>query len=343
MPVITTGNSSVRTLNLPGAIRDDRCVHVGLVNNMPDSALDGTERQFLNLLNSAAPDRLVVVTYYSLPGVPRGEAGKRHLIGKCYGTVTELSRAGLDGLIVTGTEPKQLDLRCEPYWDSMSSLFEWIDREGPSTIFSCLAGHAAVLHFDGIERRRLTQKCFGLFDHTANPRHALTNGFVSNSKIAHSRWNEVKPGALEECGYKILTSAPRAGVDLFMKRKRNLLLFFQGHPEYEPVTLCREYQRDIRRFLAHEQETYPNIPESYFDMEEAERLARFRARAIVDRDLAIMDEFPVKTARLAGAQKSNTSATSIVRTWLLQIAGATNARRVSAYSREDSRRWVHQL
>ena len=79
------------------------------------------------------------------------------------------------------------------------------------------------------------------------------------------------------------TFAPEAGADLFLSQERDDLLFFQGHPEYEPDTLGREYRRDVRRFLAGGAE-YPKLPKNYFGPDECELLARFREKAIEERD-----------------------------------------------------------
>ncbi len=297
-------------------------LRIGLVNNMPDAALGRTEAQFLNVLDAAAAGLFVSVQFFSLAGIPRGEAGRRHLVGNFYSSCSEIETAQLDGLILTGTEPKLADLRAEPYWPALSDLFDWIGREGPSTIFSCLAAHAAVLHYDGIERRRLPHKRFGLFDHNAVALHPLTHSLGPVSKVAHSRWNEVPAEALTEAGYRILTQAPAAGVDLFVRQRRNPLLFFQGHPEYDPQTLCREYQRDVRRFLAGEQDAYPDMPEFYFDPVESNLLSLFRARAVAERDIALMAAFPIALGRPAIADDWHSPAAGVYRAWLQQIAEA---------------------
>jgi homoserine O-succinyltransferase len=41
------------------------------------------------------------------------------------------------------------------------------------------------------------------------------------------------------------------------------LVFFQGHPEYDTVSLLKEYQREVRRFIARERRDYPPFPENY--------------------------------------------------------------------------------
>src|SRR5207302_6950537 len=110
--------------------------------------------------------------------------GLRHLSEHLYRDSNAVMDARLDGIIVTGMEPCAHDLRAEPYWSAFTDLFDWIAREGPPAVFSCLASHAAVLHFDGIERRHLEQKCFGMFEHRALNEHPLGHDLPVVSKIA---------------------------------------------------------------------------------------------------------------------------------------------------------------
>lgn len=291
-------------------------IRIGLVNNMPDPALELTEQHFSALLARAMPDHAVELCFFSLSGVPRGEHGQRLLHEHGYRDVEELNAGELDGVIVTGTEPKSANLRAEPYWKSFSSFCAWIDDTGLSAVFSCLAAHAAVLHYDGIERHRLEDKCCGLFSHSIRISHFLTEGMPSPALIAHSRWHEVSAGSLAARGYRILSAAPDAGVDLFIRQRRGLQLFFQGHPEYDQDALLREYRRDVKRFLRREGEVYPRLPFGYFEPTDIEKLCTFRARARYDRSESLMDEFPELTARVPEVEPPSAS---IYRAWLTYI------------------------
>jgi homoserine O-succinyltransferase len=294
-------------------------LRLGLINNMPDAALARTERQFIDMLEAAAPDIDIALSVYAVPGIPRGELGEAHLAREGYRPVSDLKTEGLDALIVTGTEPRQQDLRAEPYWPALTSLFDWIGEAGPSTIFSCLAAHAAVLHFDGIERQRLTEKRCGLFEHAVIGKHALAENLPATVRVAHSRWNEVSREALAARGYDILTEAPGAGVDLFVKRKHNLMVFFQGHPEYDSGTLFREYRRDIQRFLTGTNDNYPLAPRNYFDDTEADLLHAFQDRALANRDASLLEDLPVTRP---AATVSVSPMTAVYRSWLLAIVAS---------------------
>ena len=116
MPVVLDGSRSADGLSWAIADARTRCAgparatpsSIGLVNNMPDAALQATERQFRALLAAAAADRHgAVCILFSLPSVARGEAARPHLLDGRYRRFRRASGAPLDALIVTGAEPKR--------------------------------------------------------------------------------------------------------------------------------------------------------------------------------------------------------------------------------------------
>jgi len=305
---------------------EDRCLHIGLVNNMPDSALERTELQYSNLFVNAAPAIRLRWSYFSLGGIVRGSVGQRHFEHKSYRDLTALSRVQPDALIVTGTEPGGLRLEHEPYWAALTELFDWLNRESRPALFSCLAAHAAVFYFDRIRRRSLTSKLSGIFNEIKVDRHELTDGLEAVSPVAHSRCNELPCVELEQCGYRVLTEARDAGAGLFVKEGMENWLFFQGHPEYDHGALGREYRRDVRKFLTRQREIYPGLPAAYYTKAENESLIRFKARAIAHRDESIMEEFPAEACSHASTGGGKPQTGEIFRVWLNRIAAVKAAK-----------------
>jgi homoserine O-succinyltransferase/O-acetyltransferase len=302
-----------------------RHIHVGLINNMPDAAMEATVRQFLSLLQSAAKGVVVHVKLLSLPGMPFSDWRHQHLSAH-YSDFRELWNTRLDGLIVTGTEPRAADLTAEPYWADLGKVVEWAEENTAATVWSCLAAHAAVLHLDGITRSPLSEKCFGLFEHMTRSDHRLLHGQPAQILTPHSRWNELPEKALLSSGYRILSKSPAAGVDIFVKERKSLFLFFQGHPEYEADTLAREHRRDVGRFLRGERDDYPGLPKDYFDPATASFLNAFRVQAIADRREELMSVFP---AEHIFSTASNTWRAQALRTyanWLNYIVERKAAR-----------------
>ena len=279
-----------------GARGEGREITIGLINNMPDPALKATERQFMKLLQAAAGTRRIRFHCFSLPSVKRSPEARWHVESE-YSELADLKRKKFDGLIVTGAEPIAPTLDQEPYWSDLTGLIDWAKANTRSTIWSCLAAHAAVLHLDGIARRPLPAKCHGVFDCEPVGRDALTRAVSAPLKISHSRLNEVAESDLADHGYQVLTRSEQAGVDTFVKQYGSRFVFFQGHPEYDALSLQREYLRDIGRYLAREREAYPAVPVSYFDAATEEKLARFEKRAKHARHPALAGELPALNLR----------------------------------------------
>jgi homoserine O-succinyltransferase len=272
-------------------------LRIALINNMPDPALEDTELQFFELLDIASGDVPVYIKLYSLTGVPRTDRGERHL-NSFYFPFDDLWKNQLDGVIITGTEPRCPNLREEPYWNLLTQVFDWAQHSTSSTILSCLAAHASVLHCDGIKRHPLPDKKFGVFEAKTSGNHTLMSHAAGSVRFPHSRWNEVRENELIAAGYSILSESAEGGVDVFMqKKKKSLFVHFQGHPEYGPQTLLKEYRRDIKRFLRRERETYPIFPHGYFDQAAAEILNEYRERAMADRREEMVDCFPESVAK----------------------------------------------
>lgn len=306
------------------------CVSIALVNNMPDAALEETELQFSSLIEAAAGDVAVTMKFYSLPGIVRTGRAQERVTNEYFG-VDDLWNSRFDGVIITGTEPRQPDLRKEPYWAELAKTFEWAERNTKSAVLSCLAAHAGVLHGDGIERQPLTDKRFGLFEERKTCDHALLRGASDPMPFPHSRWNELRTEQLSAAGYTVLTSSPEAGANLFVKRKRDsLFVHFQGHPEYGAQTLLKEYRRDVGRFLRKERETYPNMPSKYFDSEATRLLTDFRELAVTSGRADSMKSFPEQAIANRLTSPWRATAVCVYRNWLQYAASAEFKRVASA-------------
>jgi homoserine O-succinyltransferase len=262
-----------------GAIRDrGRRITIGLVNNMPDGALVATERQFSRLIESASGDADIRLRLYSLTQIPRSREATAHL-GQLYADATDLRGQKLDALIVTGAQPIASDLKAEPYWEALTEVIDWAEANTISTILSCLAAHAGVLHLDGLVRRPLATKCSGVYAFDLARDDRLTEGAEGRWVTPHSRHNGLDEKELAWRDYKILTRSADLGVDLFTKQLKSLMVFLQGHPEYENETLAREYRRDLNRYLKGDVVDPPRLPENYFSADTARVWLNIQAQA----------------------------------------------------------------
>jgi homoserine O-succinyltransferase len=305
--------------------QSSKCITIGLINNMPDGALEATERQFLSLLDAASDGILIRLALYALPGVPRNEFGARH-VKEFYASADNLLDTHLDGLIVTGREPLRPNLADEPYWASFTRVLEWAKDNTHSTVWSCLAAHAAVLHMDGIGRIKSNDKHCGVFECTRVSDHALAANAPALFTLPHSRWNGVPEKALTRHGYTVVTRTEDAGVDTFVKQLNSLFVFFQGHPEYESDTLLLEYRRDAWRFLKGETEKYPTLPRRYFDRHAAHTLTALREEALLSRREELLAKVSTALANIRIENTWRDTAASIYKNWLDYICAQKELR-----------------
>lgn len=258
---------------------------IGLVNNMPPPAMAQTAGQFATLLRAGArgtPFRLRLFADAPFPSHEPLEA---------------LWGARLDGLIVTGAEPRAAAMDAEPFWPSLARLIDWAGTHTRSAIWSCLAAHAVALRLDGLHRQKLGRKLSGVFTCARADPHPLLDGMPAHWPVPHSRYNGLDESELRRHGYHILAHAPQVGADSVAKPAgRSLFLLLQGHPEYAATSLRGEYRRDVRRFLAGEQPCCPDPPEGYFTADVLAELSRLRAEAERAPNPALLAGFTAATA-----------------------------------------------
>jgi homoserine O-succinyltransferase/O-acetyltransferase len=293
-------------------------LEIGLLNNMPDAAMHATEQQFKHLLAAAGTRHPVRLRFYSLPEVPRG-VHTRTYMDTLYGELDEMFELGLDGLIVTGAEPRAERLEDEPYWTRLTQVIDWTEANVAGSYWSCLAAHAVVRHLDGVERIRLPAKCSGVFETGVVTEDRLLAHMPSPIRAPHSRLNGLDEQALVDAGYTILTRSPEVGVDLFARRSPRLMLFSQGHPEYDADTLLWEYCRDVGRYLNGRQDSQPTPPTSYLS---ARTRAAFEAASRRRRDPALIARYNAIAVAAKPRQAWRAASVALFRNWLSQIASA---------------------
>lgn len=310
---------------LLGGGRTKETVHVALVNNMPDAAMRATELQFARLLKAAAGPLDVRLRLFSLSGIERGEQARSRMAG-FYDDAAFLQAANVDALIITGAQPCTADLRQESFWPELTQLIDWAQTGTVSTLFSCLAAHGAVLHMDGIQRRPLSQKLSGIYDTSRAEDDALFFNTQVSIPVPHSRKNDLAESDLTAGGYRILSRLSNGQVDIFTRELpgHSRFVYFQGHPEYDPGTLGREYLRDVTRFVRGEISEAPGIPENYFDRATEDRLSDIRPRN--EADLARCVEI-VTGALPRQAWRNNTI--KLFSNWLTLVAAAKSRRATS--------------
>ena len=323
MPVETEAHDGAPDSNRTTTMRrtPDGAITVGLVNNMPDAALQSTAAQFSGLLQAAAGSRAVRLRLTCFPELPRGPDARAH-IASSYWPIERLLAGRPDALIVTGTEPLAARLADEPYWPRLTALMDFAEQHTTASIWSCLAAHAVTEHFAGLSRRRLAEKRCGVYLHSLLAGHPMLADVSAPLAMPHSRWNELPLDGLRAAGYEVLSFSPETGADAFVRHGRSLMLFFQGHPEYEDTTLLKEYRRDVGRYLSGQQARYPTMPRGYFSDAAVKALEQFQQQALTERSPALLEQFPFAAAAATLENTWRPAAVTPYRNWLDFIATA---------------------
>ena len=89
LPALQRLKEAGTTIVLPesrAAHQDIRELHIGLLNMMPDAALEATERQFFRLIGESNPIAQFYVHPFTLDALPRGDKAAAHIaqIGRAH-------------------------------------------------------------------------------------------------------------------------------------------------------------------------------------------------------------------------------------------------------------------
>lgn len=95
--------------------------------------------------------------------------------------------------------------------------------------------------------------------------HPLVQDVNTRLFVPHSRFNEVTEQQLSDAGLHVPISGKEPGVQLAVSPDGFRTVFMQGHPEYDSISLLKEYKRDIGGFITGQLPAYPPIPQHYFD------------------------------------------------------------------------------
>jgi homoserine O-succinyltransferase len=305
--------------------QDIREMHIGLLNMMPDAALEATERQFLRLLGACNQIVQFHVHLFTVEGLARSAEAQAH-IDKYYESFGQIKQDGLDALIISGANVVGTKLAEEDFWQPLTEVFSWATQNVTSVLCSCLATHALIQYSYGIARTPIGKKRWGVFAHkTYNRTHPLVAEINTRFDVPHSRFNEIFQEDMEKHGLKVLVASKEAGVHLAVSPDGFRTVFFQGHPEYDDISLLKEYKREVMRFYGGELDAYPPFPENYFNAAVQQVFLAYEQHVKLAKQTGGgLDEFP---EHLVLEHLDNTwrdTAKAVFNNWLGKIYQLTN-------------------
>ena len=252
--------------------QDIRPLKILLLNLMPTKII--TETQFLRLLSNTPIQ--VEIDFLCTTSYTPTNTSPEHLI-KFYESFADIRDRRYDGMIITGAPVEQMAFEEVDYWQEFAEILEWSKTHVYSTLYICWAAQAGLHYHYGVPKYDLPRKTFGVFPHTLNHTHPdkLFRGFDDVFFVPHSRHTEVRrEDILQHKELTILSESPEAGV-LAVADQLGRKFFICGHPEYDPLTLKAEYDRDYDKGLN------PDIPVNYYPNDDPSQtpIVRWRSTA----------------------------------------------------------------
>jgi homoserine O-succinyltransferase len=319
----------IRVLPADRALHQDiRELHIGLLNMMPDAALAATERQFFRLVGESNPIAQFYVHPFTLPELERG-AEARAYIEQYYEPLEKIKTEGLDALIVTGANVIGAELANQPFWEPLKSVMAWATENVTSTLCSCLATHAVLQFHYGQKRIPQADKIWGVFSHrVVDNSHPLVNDVNTRFDVPHSRWNAITRQQFDAAGLRVLVESEEIGVHLATSADGLRLVFSQGHPEYDTISLLKEYKREAMLYATGERSTHPPFPHDYIPVREQAMLDEYRGR--LESALARGESLPEFPESLVIPRLDNTwhdTAEAVVGNWMGLVYQVTHSDR----------------
>ena len=234
--------------------QDIRPLQILLLNLMP-TKID-TETQLSRLLGNTPLQ--VELTLMHTKSHQSKNTSEEHLLA-FYTTFDEVKHRKFDGMIITGAPVEHMPFEEVEYWEELCEIMDWSRTHVQSTFHICWGAQAGLYHHFGIQKKQLDKKLFGIFPHVVDyKRSILFRGFDDIFMVPHSRHTTVERADIEKVSdLRILASSEEAGVfAVFTPGGRQI--FITGHPEYDAITLNKEYVRDVNLGRPIE------IPKNYF-------------------------------------------------------------------------------
>lgn len=223
--------------------QDIRPLKIAILNLMPKKIV--TENQLLRYLSNTPLQveiKLIQTKSYTSHNTPL-----EHL-EKFYSYFDEIKDEKFDGLIITGAPVEKMKFEDVAYWDELTKIMDWSNKNVFSTLHICWGAQAGLYYNHNVPKYLLKEKMFGVFSHWVYDEKAdITRGLSDVFYAPHSRHTEVRREDIEKVpGLEILAESDEAGVFIAATEDRRKV-YITGHLEYDRNTLRDEYVRDLEK------------------------------------------------------------------------------------------------
>ncbi len=250
--------------------QDIRSLQIAILNLMP--LKEETEVQLLRSLSNTPLQ--IDVTFVTTASYIGKNTATSHL-DKFYLTYKDIKDKKFDGMIITGAPVELLEYEEIDYWKELQCIMEWSKTNVTSTLHICWGAQAGLYYHYGISKHREKEKIFGIYEHRVKHRKVpLVRGFDDVFYAPHSRHtNILLEDIVKQKELTILAESEEAGAFLIIAEEGKQI-FVMGHPEYDRLTLDKEYKRDLDKGLPI------TIPQNYYPNDDPNQKPLLRWRAL---------------------------------------------------------------
>ncbi len=249
--------------------QDIRPIGIAILNLMP--LKEETELQILRSLSNTPLQ--VDITFLTVSSHESKHTSKSHL-NKFYQTFSDVRQQRFDGLIITGAPVEMLEFEEVDYWEELCGIMDWSRTHVTSTLHVCWGAQAGLYYHYGIRKYKLKRKLSGIYGHhVRNRKVPLVRGFDDYFMAPHSRNTENRTEDIQAVKeLTILAESEEAGVFLAIADEGRKV-FLMGHPEYDRMTLDKEYKRDLEKGIC------PELPGNYYPDDDPSQRPRLQWRS----------------------------------------------------------------
>ncbi len=253
----TLENENIFVMDESRAMHQDiRPIEIAILNLMP--LKEDTELQLLRCMSNTSLQ--VNITFLTVESHESSHTALSHL-NQFYQTINEVKEKHFDGVIITGAPVEKMEFEETDYWEELKQIMDWADAKATSTLYICWGAQAGLYHHYGVRKYEMDSKLSGIYNHRVlNRKVPIVRGFDDVFRAPHSRYtglNEDDLAKAVEEDLVVLAESDEAGPFILMG-KDGRRIFVTGHPEYDRLTLDKEYRRDMDRGLN------PDIPVNYY-------------------------------------------------------------------------------
>ncbi len=241
--------------------QDIRPLRIAILNLMP--LKEDTELQLLRSFSNTPLQ--IEVTFLTTASYVGTNTPLSHL-EQFYMTFEDVKEKKFDGLIITGAPVEQMEFEDVAYWEELKQIMDWSETNVTSTLHICWGAQAGLFHHYGVHKEMLPAKLSGVYRHRVlNRKEPLVRGFDDEFYAPHSRYTGISKEDVEKSGmFTVLAESDEAGYFILLA-EGGKNIFVLGHPEYDRLTLDKEYKRDVAKGIN------PDIPVNYYPDNDPEK------------------------------------------------------------------------